>query len=279
MKIALDNIAVVVGVLDGTTHVEVKVSLNKVDKMYTVWETISGIKNTQTLFNLADIVTLASAMDLFERKLKNLGRELSFTELSIIGIRLRNKADYDMDVVCFGDAPPETTTYGDPEYASAVALGWSLGVKGTEKNQIEYRELDSFPMEEGRITRLFQLKHPDYLEERLLIRNCLIWNEPTATESILAMENTPEIFAVAYKDKAVGWEKYMQSKVNYDRRRRILAWEPGTNLSSYEDIQTKEQQALALQSLVVQVLEQSSLGVEYWNALSYAKKALAAFPK
>lgn len=279
MKNVLNNIAVVVGVLDGTTHVEVKVSLNKEDLLYTVWKTISGIKNTQTLFNFTALNDQARAVKLFIKELTSLGYELSITERSIIEMRLRNEANDDMDVVCFGEAPLEKTNYEDTKYASVVALGWSLGVKNTEKNQIEYRELDSFPMEGGRITRLFQLKHPDYLEERFLIRNCLIWNEPTATESILAMENTPEIFAVAYKDKVVGWESYMQAKVNYDRRRRILAWEPGTNLSSCEEIQTKEQQALALQSLVVQVLEQSSLDPEYWSALSYAKKALAAFPK
>jgi hypothetical protein len=44
-------------------------------------------------------------------------------------------------------------------------------------------------------------------------------------------------------------------------------------------MQTKEQQAQALQFLVVHLLEQSGLLPEYWDALSYAKKALAAFPK
>lgn len=278
MKNALNNIAVAVGVVDGTTHIEVKVSLNKADSSYTVWKTVNKIKHTYTFMGIP-ITSLAGAMAVFDEELEKLKYTLSVCERSIIEMRLRNEAGDDMDVVCFGEAYPNTVTYDNSGYAEAVELGWNVGVSCTGEDHIAYRELDSFATQGDRVVRLLQLRHPEYPGERLLIRNALMNNEPTVVETIAAIENTPEIFAVAYKDKAVGWEKYMRAKLTYTHRENPLTREPMTNLPSYSEMQTKEQQAQALQFLVVHLLEQSGLLPEYWDALSYAKKALAAFPK
>lgn len=217
----LNNIAVIVGVVKNATFFEIKVSLDKAKSTYTVWKTIKKPKHTYTFID-KELPNLASTITAFNQALLKAGYVLSATERWVIERRLRNEVGDNMDVVFFGKRHLEMPMYDNNTYACKVSWGWDLGMCGSGSDQIECRVLDNFLIEEGWVLRIFQLKHPECLQARLLVRNCSIESEPTEAESILAMKNTPQIFAVAYKDHAAAWKKYMQTTLMYVLRKQYL---------------------------------------------------------
>lgn len=213
----LNNIAVIVGVEKNATHSEIKVSLDKAESTYTVWKTINKPKHTYTFID-KELPDLGTAMTAFDQALLKAGYVLSATERWVIEMRLRNEVGDNMDVVFFGKRHPEMPMYDNNTYARKVSWGWDLGMCGTGSDQIECRVLDNFLIGD-RMLRVFQLKHPECLQARFLVRNCSMESEPTEAESILATEKTPSIFAVAYKDHTSAWKKYMQIVLGYVLRR------------------------------------------------------------
>lgn len=222
----MNNIAVIVGVVKNATFFEIKVSLDKAESTYTVWKTIKKPKHTYTFID-KELPDLASTMIAFDQALLKAGYVLSATERWVIEMRLRNEVGDNMDVVFFGKRHPEMPMYDNDTYAREISWGWHLSMGASNTYRIEYCELDSFETEEGQITRLFQLKHPNFIKEHLLIRNCSKESEPTAADSVLAMGDILQIFAVAYEDKALAWNKYMQAKMEYACRNLFLTERKG----------------------------------------------------